>query len=166
MRSNRFLWIGLAALGLAALVLISLTLLLVPQETNPAFAAALAFANAAGKGDDETAFALLSADLQTYVQASCPDSSVSGCIRSYTPPEWGDFLSVVFRRAAPAGDEWNVDLIATYAEDKGFSGVCIYTRLAQQDGAWRVTRWAGYVSCGDPASRGMASNPAAPNRAP
>jgi hypothetical protein len=29
-----------------------------------------------------------------------------------------------------------------------------------------VTRWAGFVSCGDPASRNMAANPEAPNSAP
>ncbi len=164
--SQRWIWIGLAVIVLAVGVVVVVTLALVPQETNPAFAAAVEFAEAAGKGDDATAFARLSPALQDYVEANCADG-VSACIQSYIPPEWGQFLSVVFRRAAPDGAAWNVDLIATYEKDKGFSGVCIYQRMEQDSaGEWRVTRWAGYVSCGDPLSRNMAANPDAPHTAP
>lgn len=164
--SRRWLGIGLAVIVLAVGVVIVVTLALVPQETNPAFAAALEFAEAVGAGEDEVAFALLSPALQAYVQANCSDG-VSACIQGYIPPEWGGFMSVVFRRAAPDGAAWNVDLIASYEQDKGFSGVCIYQRMeADSAGAWRVTRWAGYVACGDPRSRSMATNPDAPNTAP
>lgn len=164
--SQRWVWLGLAVIVLAVGVVVVITLALVPQETNPAFAAALQFAEAAGKGDDETAFARLSPALQDYVQANCP-AGVAACIQGYIPPEWGKFLSVVFRRAAPDGDAWNVELIATYEKDKGFSGVCIYQRMEQDSaGEWHITRWAGYISCGEPDSRNMAANPAAPNTAP
>lgn len=165
--SRRWLWLGLAVIVVAVGVVVAVSLALVPQETNPAFAAALEFAQAAGQGDDAAAFARLSPDLQRYVAANCPEGRVSACIQDYIPPEWGKFLGVVFRRAAPDGPNWNVDLIATYEKDRGFSGVCIYQRMeADAAGAWRVARWAGYVACGDPASRNMAVNPDAPNQAP
>lgn len=166
MMSKRLVWMsGLAAVAGLAIV-VAVTLALVPQQTHPAFAAALEFAEAAGRGE-AAADALLAPPLRGYAAANCPDGRAAGCIQAYTPPEWGRFLSVVFRRAAPDGPAWNVELIATYAQDLGFSGVCIYLRLEPEpDGAWRVARWAGYVSCGDPASRNMAANPAAPNRAP
>lgn len=167
MISRRSLWIGLAVVILAVAVVVVVTLALVPQETNPAFAEAVKFAEAVGKGDDANAYPLLSADMQQYVQRNCPDGSVSACIQGYIPPEWGEFLSVVFRRAAPDGENWNVDLIATYEKDEGASGVCIVHQMRQDDsGMWRVARWAGYIHCGDPRSRNMAANPDAPNRAP
>ena len=37
-------------------------------ESNPAFDTAMRFAQAAGTGDDETAFSLLSDDVQEYVR--------------------------------------------------------------------------------------------------
>ena len=140
----------------------------IPQNTNPAFATAVNFVNAAGTGDDDTALALLSPALQAYVQQNCPDGRVSACIQPYTPPEWGQFRNAVFRRSAPDGpNAWDVDLIATYEEGKGFSGVCIYNRVEQSaEGEWLVTEWAGFLHCGDAASRNMATNPDTPNRAP
>jgi hypothetical protein len=123
--------------------------------------------NAAGKGDDATAFPLLSEEMQAYVQANCPNGSVSACIQGYAPAEWGAFASAVFRRAAPDGADWNVDLIATYERDTGASGVCSYYRMEQDDaGQWRVYGWAGFLWCGDGRSRNMATNPDTPNRAP
>lgn len=166
MSRQRGLWIGLS-LALVLGIVIAVTLALTPQETNPAFAVAVDFMNAAAKGDDLTALPLLSADLQTWVQANCPDGRVSACIQAYTPPEWGGLISAVFRRAIPDGAAWNVDLIATYEKDRGFSGVCSAFHVAAgPDGRWRIQRWAGFVWCGDPASRNMMSNPAAPNQAP
>jgi hypothetical protein len=159
--------------GITAVIVISLvvvvvvTLALTPGETNPAFAVAADFMNAAGKGDDATALALLSDDMQAYVAANCPDGSVSACINGYIPPEWGGLISAVFRRAAPDGANWNVDLIATYEKDTGASGVCSYYRMEQDAaGAWRIYGWAGFLWCGDGRSRNMATNPDAPNRVP
>jgi hypothetical protein len=165
MRSKRVLWVaGILLLGVG---IVAVTLLLTPQETNPAFAAAVNFMNAAGKGDDATASTLLSDELLAYVAANCPDGSVSACVQGYIPPEWGDLISAVFRRAAPDGDAWDVDLIATYEQDTGASGVCAYTRVQQDEsGAWRVYEWAGFLWCGDGRSRNMATNPETPNRAP
>jgi hypothetical protein len=167
-RSSLVLVIGLVMLALLIVVIVALTAAFTPENTNPAFAAAVAFAEAAGSGDDAAALKWLAPDVQAYVQAHCPESSLSACIRAYIPPEWGDFRSVVFRRATPDGPTaWDVDLIATYAEGKGFSGVCIYNRVEQDAaGEWRVTAWAGWVHCGDSASRNMVANPDAPNRVP
>ncbi|MBZ0278201.1 MAG: hypothetical protein K8I60_18790 [Anaerolineae bacterium] len=166
MTSKRILWIALAIIASLSVVIV-VTLALIPQETHPAFAAAIAFIEAVQKKDDSTAFALLSEPLQTYVTANCPDGNVSACIFAYTPPEWGSLLSAEFRRAAPDGVNWDVNIIATYAKDKGYSGVCIYERMEQDAaGNWKVFGWAGFVSCGDPTSRNMAGNPDAPHRAP
>lgn len=164
--SKRIVWIVLGSIvSIAALVIV--TLALTPQETNPAFAAATTFMNAAGKGDDSAAFALLDPAMQAYVVSNCAGERVSACIQSYTPPEWGSFSSAVFRRAAPDGDAWDIELIATYERDKGASGVCIYHRLERDSsGTWRVAGWAGFVSCGDPRSRNMAGNSAVVNHAP
>lgn len=160
------IWLGLG--GAAVALLIALTLALTPQATSPAFDAAITFWNAAGAGDDATARALLDAAMQTWAATNCPDGSVSACVRAYTPPEWGRLLKAVFRRAAPDGPRaWNVDLIATYEFERGFSGVCAYFRVEQgADAQWRIAGWAGYLWCGDPASRSMATNPDTPNRAP
>ncbi len=172
-RGNGLLIAGV--LVIAGVAILVATAALTPEGTHPAFATALAFATAAGRGDETEAFALLSPEMQAFARASCPEGQVTRCVAGYTPPEWGAFQSVVFRRAAPdmataqAGEPraYDVDLIATYAEGRGFSGVCIYQRMAQDTtGAWRVAGYAGYVSCGDPESREMASNPDAPNRAP
>jgi hypothetical protein len=166
MSRQRWIWIGLS-LALALVIVIAVTLALTPQETNPAFAVAVDFMNAAGKGDDLAALPLLSNELQAWVQSNCPNARVSACIQSYTPPEWGGLMSAVFRRAAPDGAAWNVDLIATYEKDRGFSGVCSAFRVeADASGRWRIQRWAGFIWCGDPASRNMLSNPNAPNHAP
>jgi hypothetical protein len=166
MFGRRWFWIGLS-LALVLGAVIAVTLALTPQETNPAFAAAVNFMNAAGKGDDLAALPLLSDALQGWVRDNCPDGRVSACIQAYTPPEWGGLLSAVFRRAVPDGAAWNVDLIATYEKDRGFSGVCSAFRVeADADGRWRIQRWAGFIWCGDPASRSMMSNPDAPNQAP
>lgn len=160
------MWIALAVVLALALIVV-VTAALTPEELNPAFASAVAFSKAAASGDDAAALPILSDELQAYVTNNCPDGSVSACVSDYIPAEWGNFLNVVYRRAAPDGAAWNVDLIATYEHGEGGSGVCIYNRV-EQDGAgeWRVTKWAGFVSCGDPASRSMATNPDAPNRAP
>jgi hypothetical protein len=166
MPRRRIFWIaGFVIISVVAIVII--TLALTPQETNPAFAAATTFMNAAGKGDDATAGSLLSSEMQTYVQANCPNGSVSACIMGYTPAAWGALVSAVFRRAAPDGANWNVELIANYQRDQGASGVCSYYRMQQDDsGQWRVYGWAGFLWCGDPRSRNMATNPDTPNRAP
>jgi len=172
---QRKILIGGLVIAVSAIVLILLTAALTPQQTDPAFAAAVAFADAAGRGDDETAVALLDEDMRAFVRDNCPEGRVSLCVESYIPDEWGAFQSVVFRRAAPVIDSmrdgqasaYDVELIATYAEGKGFSGVCIYQRMEQNEaGEWRVAGYAGFVSCGDPESRNMANNPDAPNRAP
>lgn len=155
-------------LGVAAVGLIVWSALKPPETSHPAFAVAVDFTNAAATGDDETAMALLSPELQAYVAENCPDERVSGCVMNYTPPEWGGLLKGVFRRSVPEGTTiWHVDVIATYELEKGFSGVCIYNRVEQDAaGEWKVTEWAGFLHCGDPASRNMATNANTPNRAP
>lgn len=165
-QSSVLLAAGLLILVVAIVAILLLTESFTPENTDPAYAAAVSFVNAAGKGDDATAMSLLSPELQTYVQEQC--GSVSACVREYTPAEWGGFLNAVFRRAAPDGPSArDVELIATYEEDKGFSGVCIYNRVEQDAaGAWKVTEWAGFVHCGEDAARDMATNPDTPNRAP
>lgn len=167
MTSKRLLIFALAVIGSVAL-LVLITLALTPQGTNPAIDVATSFMNAAGQGDDAAAFALLDDTMQTYVRENCPEGSVSACVKGYIPSEWGGLIKAVFRRAAPDGPRaWNVDLIATYEKEKGFSGVCIYHRVEQlEDGQWKVTGWAGFIWCGDGASRNMATNSDTPNRAP
>ena len=172
--NRRTLLIGALVTAAVLITIILLTAALTPQQTNPAYAAAVAFAEAAGQGDDTTAGRYLGDDLRAYVAANCPDGRVSACVEGYIPDTWGGFQSVVFRRAAPdvsrieagAPTAYDVDLIATYAEDKGFSGVCIYVRMEQTVAGWQVIRYAGFVSCGDAASRNMATNADAPNHAP
>lgn len=167
MQSKPVLLIGLVT-ALALLVLVVLTAVLVPEKTHPAYAAATQFMNAAGTGDEDTAFALLDEPLQAYVRAHCPDGRVSACIDAYTPPEWGRLLKAVYRRSIPDGAAWDVLLVATYAEDKGFAGVCIYHRLEEiAPGGWRVTAWSGFVPCDD-SDAGLQSlrRADAPHRAP
>ncbi|MBE2268178.1 MAG: hypothetical protein IAE80_08080 [Anaerolinea sp.] len=164
-RRNLILFAGIILASL--IVVIVVTAALTPDSTHPAFAAAIGFMDAAGRGDDAAASAYLSADMQAYVAANCPNGSASACVDQFTPPEWGNLIKAVFRRATPDGQNWNVDLIATYEFGTGFSGVCIYHRMEQDDsGAWQVAGWAGFIHCGDPASREMATNPDTPNRAP
>jgi hypothetical protein len=160
---------------MALVVVVVTTALLVPQQTNPAFATAIDFSNAASRGDDEAARALLNDDLQQYVAQNCPDGSVAACIDAYIPPEWGGFLNAVFRRAQPDGQNaWDVQLVATYAEGQGFSGICIYNRVERipdetdAPDNWQVVRWAGWVSCDLPNSglSSLAGDADAPNAAP
>ena len=166
MRSKRFLWIVLAVVLVLAVIVV-VTAALTPEELNPAFDVAVAFSKAAASGDDAAAFALLSDEFQAAVTEGCPFGRVSGCMNTYIPPEWGSFLNVVYRRAAPDGAAWNVDLIATYEQGEGGSGVCIHNRLEQvAPDDWRVTAWAGFIPCGHAESRNMATNPETPNRMP
>jgi ABC-type amino acid transport substrate-binding protein len=160
-------------LAVIVVAIIALTAALAPQ-THPAYAAAVAFMDAAGRGNDSAAFAYLDADMQIYAR-TCPEQRISACIEQVIPDEWGAFQSVVFRRALPdestlrdgEATAYDVELIANYAADKGASGVCIHTRMEKDSaGQWRVAGYAGFVSCGDPASRSMAQNADAPNRAP
>ncbi len=164
---NRSLWIAGIIVASVILVIV-ITLALTPSNTHPAFAAATAFMNAAGSGDDATAESYLSPELVAYVAANCPNGSVSACIASYTPSEWGNLIKAVFRRAIPDGNSaWDVDLIATYEFGTGFSGVCSYYRVEQESpDVWKVVAWAGFIHCGEDASRNMATNPDTPNRAP
>jgi hypothetical protein len=164
-KPRTLLWISLIII--VSVTVVVLVTLFTSAETNPAFNAAVTFMNAAGAGDDAAAFPLLSDQMQQYVTANCPDGSVSNCIRSYIPPEWGQLVSAVFRRAAPDGDAWDVELIAHYQLDTGASGVCSYYRMQpDESGQWRVHGWAGFLWCGDARSRNMATNPETPNRAP
>ncbi len=141
--------------------------LLDPRNT-PQYAVALEFIEAVHRGDDAAAIQRITPELQTWVATNCPGGSISICLLGfYIPDDWGNLLSVVFRRSEPVGSAWNVDMIATYEHGLGFSGVCIYTLTSQQpDGRWLVSSWAGFISCGDARSRDMASNPDTPNRAP
>ncbi len=159
------------AVGVIAIVIVAillLTLIFLPENINPAFATAVRFVQTATAGDDAVAMNWLSPDLQTYATENCPDASISACIQSYTPSEWGELVNVGFRRATPDGPTaWEVDLIATYAAGTGASGVCIYNRVEQTTaGDWQIVEWAGWLHCGDSASRDMESNPDTPNRAP
>lgn len=145
---------ALIALGIivAVVLVIIVTALLVPQGTNPAYAAAIEFTNAASSGDDETAAPYLSDELTAYVSELC-DGSVSACIEAYIPPEWGGFTNAVFRRAIPDGqDAWDIQLVATYEEGQGFSGICIYNRAERIENEWKITVWSGWISCDDPNS--------------
>jgi hypothetical protein len=153
---------------LAVIIVVVATLALIPQKT-PAFDAGVDFMTAVQNGDEETAFALLNDQMQTYVTENCPDGSASACIEGYTPSEWGHLLSAVFRRSRPDGAAWDIQLIATYEKGEGSSGVCIYERMEQSpDGAWQVAGWSGFISCDAPDARlaALADDPDAPNRAP
>lgn len=166
MKINR-IWVGVVIAVIAGLIV--LTALLVPTNV-PAYDAAVEFAHAAGHGEEAVALALLTPALQDWVTANCRDNRVSACVDDYTPPDWGNMLSVVYRRAQPAGvGAFDVQLVATYEDNQGFSGVCIYNQVVQQpDGRWLVARWSGWESCDDPNSglSSLISNPAVPNRAP
>lgn len=153
--------------GIIAAGIIAATAVLTPIQTSPAFATAEAFVDAAVTGDDDAAMAYLSQELRIYVAANCPGGSVSACIDSYIPDNWGAYRDITFRRATPADQAWDVDLIGYWEQDQGFSGVCVYARMAQEaDGVWRVQRWAGFAWCGDASTRDMETNPSAPNAAP
>lgn len=168
LRSRTFL-ITLLITLVAIVVILAAALVLVPGQTSPAFQTALDFINAAVQGDNVRALANVSEPIRVYAAENCPDGSISACVDAYTPEDWGAMKTVVYRRSAPVGNEWDVDLIAHYESGTGASGVCIYARVAPLDDTgerWQVTRYAGFVHCGDPASRDMASNPDAPNSVP
>ncbi|RMG81558.1 MAG: hypothetical protein D6712_16070 [Chloroflexi bacterium] len=168
MQRRLILIVGGGILILSIVLIIAMTAVFVP-EAEPQYDVAVRFVKAAATGDEVTAFALLAPELQDAVRENCPDGSASGCIQSYPPPEWGDFLNVVFRRSRPVGDgTWDVLLIATYEDDQGYSGICIYTHTAQDEsGEWRVQRWSGFVSCDlpDAGLDGLAAD-GAPNQMP
>ncbi|QPC82910.1 hypothetical protein G4Y79_00630 [Phototrophicus methaneseepsis] len=161
----------IAGVLLALVIVVIVTALLVPQQTNPAYASAVDFVKAAGSGDDAEAMSHLSDTLVAYVAENCRDGSVSACVDDYTPAEWGSFLNAVFRRAQPDGpNAWDILLLGTWEEGQGFSGVCIYTRAERPDtssDAWEIVRWSGFVSCDLPNAglSGLAQDDA-PNRAP
>lgn len=161
------LYLGLV--GSAMMSIVVITALLVPGRLNPAYAAAETFVKAAGTGDDTLAMEQLSDALKTYVRANCPQASVSACIEAYTPPDWGDFLNALFRRSQPDGAAaWDIQYLATYAENQGFSGVCIYVRVEEvSDAVWQVVRWSGWISCDEPnAGLSALMGADAPNTAP
>jgi len=162
--NRRTLLIGALVTAAVLITIILLTAALTPQQTNPAYAAAVAFAEAAGQGDDATAGSYLGDELRAYVAANCPDGRVSACVEGYIPDAWGGFQSVVFRRAAP--DVTRIENGAPTAYDVDLIATCIYVRMEQTDAGWQVSRYAGFVSCGDAASRNMATNADAPNHAP
>lgn len=170
MFKNRSLVIVGVVTVVAVIGLILLTLVLVPGDTQP-YEVAVEFVNAAGLGNDAAAYPLLSAELQAYVDENCPDGSVSACILAYTPSDWGTLVkdgSAVYRRSVRDGEAWDVQIVATYQEDEGFSGVCIYNRVEEvADGDWRVTAWSGFVSC-DESDSGLQGlrRADAPNRVP
>ena len=164
MAKNKLL-IGVAGLMVTVVALIIATMFLVPESTNPASATAVNFVNAAATGDDETALPYMSSTLQESVAENCPDGIPSTCINSYADESWGGFMSAVFRRQIPDGnDAWDIQLIATYEDGQGFSGICIYNRVEKIGDEWQVTRWSGFVSCDLPTSglQGLASD-SAPN---
>ncbi len=166
MKSRIILAIGLTTFTVI-LVLLVVAIALTPQETNPAFAAAVMFVESAGKRADSAALALLDEPMQAYVEANCAEAKPSSCITSYTPPEWGKLLSAVYRRSAPDGDAWNVEVIANYESGTGASGVCSLIHVTPDgSGGWQVSGWAGFVHCGEPESRNMDTNVDTPNRAP
>ena len=166
MQVRRSLWIGLAVIAVLALSVL-FVVAITPPQTNPAFGVAAAFANAAGHGDDASAIPLLDDDLYKAVVARCTGGKPSGCVQGYAPPEWGALENAIFRRVAPDGAAWDIEIIATYEKDKGASGVCSTFHVKQgSDGQWKIDRWAGFLWCGDPRSRNMATNPDTPNRMP
>lgn len=152
----------------AILILVVVTAALTPAQTSPAFAAAEAWGNAAARGQEAIAVQHEGEALREWAAVNCPEGRVSACVQALFPPEWGEFISVLYRRAVPDGDRaWDVELIGSFQRDDGGSGICVYTRVEQNDaGVWLVEAYAGWVWCGDPASRNMADNPDAPNRAP
>ena len=168
MRVRRSLWVGIGLAVLAVLVaLILIAVATTTPQSNSAFEVAAAFANAAGHGDDVTASSLLGTDLYKAVVTTCKYGKPSGCLQGYIPPEWGTLENAVFRRAVPDGKDWDIEVIATYEKARGASGVCSYFHVSQYpDGQWKIERWAGFLWCGDPRSRNMATNPDTPNRMP
>lgn len=151
--SNKLIALIIAGTVVVVGGMIALTLVLTPENTNPAYSAAVDFINAAGTYNEETAFALLSPAMQDYVRENCPEGRVSACINDYTPEEWGELVrdgAAVYRRSIRDGDAVDVQIIATYEEGEGFAGVCIYHRMEEiAPDDWRVTAWSGFISCDD-----------------
>jgi hypothetical protein len=166
---RRYVWLGALALAILGFI-ISLTAILIPSETNQAFDMAVSFTRAAGYGDDATAMSLLSPELQEYVRVTCPEESIGRCVDDYTPEDWGQFLNAVFRRAQPDGENiLHIQLLATYEDNQGFSGVCVYVKTEKNaESKWQITAWSGWMSCDEPNSglSDLISNPSVPNRAP
>lgn len=162
-KNKLILGVGILIVAVIGLIIASLSLGL-----HPAHTAAVNFVNAAATGDDDSALPYMSQSLRDAVTETCPDSIPSTCIESYADDTWGNFMSAVFRRAIPDGNNaWDVQLIATYEDGQGFSGVCIYNRVEQIDSTWQVTRWSGFISCDLPTA-GLKSlaDVSAPNHLP
>ncbi|HVU14530.1 MAG TPA: hypothetical protein VHD90_24805 [Phototrophicaceae bacterium] len=119
-----------------------------PQAANPAYTTAVDFVQAAGKGNDAKAVSLLDKNMLNYVVAHCPNQNVSECIKAYTPADWGSLVSAIFRRAAPNGSNWDVEVIANYQQGEGASGVCSLIHVANESGSWLVSGWSGFIHCG------------------
>lgn len=166
MKFRTIMIVGLVALVAIIAVIALIATQLTPQATSPAFTAAVDFVNAAGTGDDTTALALLDENMRTYVATSCPEGSPSACIQSYAAPDWGKLVTAVFRRAAPDGANWDVEVIAHHEAGVGASGICSMIHVVPNGERWQVAGWAGFIHCGSPQSRDMATNPDTPNRAP
>lgn len=165
---NNKLILGVGGLMVAVVILIIATAFLTPEGTHPAYASAINFVNAAATGNDEIALTYMSDSLTTYVNDNCPDGIPSTCIINYADESWGDFMSAVYRRAIPDGnDAWNIQLIATYEDGQGFSGICIYNRVEKVGDEWQVVAWSGFVSCDLPtAGLQQLADKDAPNRVP
>ena len=162
-KNKLILGVGTLIVAVIGLIIVSMSLGL-----HPAHTAAVNFVNAAATGDDDTALPYMSKSLRDSVTENCPDGIPSTCIESYADESWGNFMSAVFRRAIPDGNEaWDVQLIATYEDGQGFSGICIYNRVEQIESTWQVTRWSGFISCDLPTA-GLKSlaEASAPNHMP
>jgi hypothetical protein len=147
--------------------LIALTLVFTPENERP-YDAAVRFINAAGTFNDDVAYALLTPQMQAYVDFTC-EGLPSACIQAYIPEEWGTLIrdgAAVFRRAKRDGAAYDVQIVATYQYGQGFSGVCIYHRMEElTPDDWRVAGWSGFVECDNPLAgiEGLSSDEA-PNR--
>jgi hypothetical protein len=177
MKSRLPLIIALVVIIVLTAIIVVASLALTPSALTPAYAVAVDFTNAAVKGEEAVAAPLVDFNLTGFAAENCADGRVSACIQSYAPEAWGGLISAVFRRSIPDGpDAWDIQLVATYEHDKGFSGVCIYNRVERfaalasaNDGydGWRVTRWSGFIPCDDARSGIQQLRTAdAPNRAP
>ncbi|MFN8527952.1 MAG: hypothetical protein U0670_05015 [Anaerolineae bacterium] len=169
MRSRRTLLIIIAAVVLLIVVIAGIVIASTrfTPSNEPQYQAAVDFVRAVGLNDNRTALSLLTPGMRLWVSELCSYGQIASCLRAFVPPDWGQFVSVVFRQATPYYTSWDVDMIATYERGDGASGVCIYARIEQMpEGDWRVSRWAGWISCADPRAQDMANNPDTPNRAP
>src|SRR4051812_8302407 len=108
MQFRNLLLIGVVVIvvAIAGVAAVLVAARLTPQGANPAFTTAVDFVNAAGKGNDQVATALLSSRMKAYVTSRCPGAKPSGCLRSYTPTEWGGLQDAIYRRSIPDGQAW------------------------------------------------------------